>query len=79
MLIPDESWVSQSAPVMRVPVRTSALTHEAHSSTGPILLRVRSGPGVDAPHSGADVRAEAFPATVGAPFGGLAFVGATRP
>jgi cell wall-associated NlpC family hydrolase len=34
---------------------------------------------VDAPHTGADVRAEAFPASVGAPFGGLVFVGATRP
>ncbi len=34
---------------------------------------------VDAPHTGADVRAEGFPATVGAPFGGLDFVGATRP
>jgi cell wall-associated NlpC family hydrolase len=34
---------------------------------------------VDAPHTGADVRAEGFPATVGAPFGGLVFVGATRP
>ena len=34
---------------------------------------------VDAPYTGADVRAEAFPATVGAPFGGLLFVGATRP
>lgn len=34
---------------------------------------------VDAPHTGADVRAEAFPATVGAPFGSLVFVGATRP
>jgi cell wall-associated NlpC family hydrolase len=34
---------------------------------------------VDAPHSGADVRAEAFPAAVGAPFGSLLFVGATRP
>jgi cell wall-associated NlpC family hydrolase len=34
---------------------------------------------VDAPHTGADVRAEAFPATVGAPFGGLVFLGATRP
>ena len=34
---------------------------------------------VDAPHSGADVRAEAFPATVGAAFGDLVFVGATRP
>ncbi|HWD53887.1 MAG TPA: NlpC/P60 family protein [Acidimicrobiales bacterium] len=34
---------------------------------------------VDAPYTGADVRAEAFPATVGAPFGSLVFVGATRP
>jgi cell wall-associated NlpC family hydrolase len=34
---------------------------------------------VDAPHTGADVRAEEFPAAVGAPFGGLIFVGATRP
>ena len=34
---------------------------------------------VDAPYTGADVRAEAFPATVGAAFGSLAFVGATRP
>jgi len=34
---------------------------------------------VDAPYTGADVRAEPFPATVGARFGGLLFVGATRP
>ncbi len=34
---------------------------------------------VDAPHTGADVRADAFGATAGAPFGGLRFVGATRP
>ncbi len=34
---------------------------------------------VDAPHTGADVRAEAFPATLGAHFGSLLFVGATRP
>ena len=34
---------------------------------------------VDAPYTGADVRAEAFPTTVGAPFGSLRFVGATRP
>jgi cell wall-associated NlpC family hydrolase len=34
---------------------------------------------VDAPFTGADVRAEAFPATVGASFGSLLFVGATRP
>ena len=34
---------------------------------------------VDAPHTGADVRAEAFPATPGASFGNLLFIGATRP
>ena len=34
---------------------------------------------VDAPYTGADVRAEAFPAAIGAPFGTLLFVGATRP
>jgi cell wall-associated NlpC family hydrolase len=34
---------------------------------------------VDVPHTGADVRAEGFPATVGASFGSLLFVGATRP
>lgn len=34
---------------------------------------------VDAPHTGADVRAETFPATVGAPFGSMRFMGATRP
>jgi cell wall-associated NlpC family hydrolase len=34
---------------------------------------------VDAPHTGADVRAEAFPATPGAAFGSLLYVGATRP
>jgi len=34
---------------------------------------------VDAPHTGADVRAEPFPATVGSSFGSLQYVGATRP
>lgn len=34
---------------------------------------------VDAPHTGADVRAESFPATPGALFGSLLYVGATRP
>jgi cell wall-associated NlpC family hydrolase len=34
---------------------------------------------VDAPYTGAEVRADAFPSTVGAAFGGLVFVGATRP
>jgi cell wall-associated NlpC family hydrolase len=34
---------------------------------------------VDAPHTGADVRAEAFPASPGASFGSLVYVGATRP
>ena len=34
---------------------------------------------VDAPHTGADVRAEPFPSTPGSPFGSLLYVGATRP
>jgi NlpC/P60 family/Transglycosylase SLT domain len=34
---------------------------------------------VDAPHTGADVRAEVFPATAGARFGSLLYVGASRP
>ena len=34
---------------------------------------------VDAPHTGADVRVEAFPTTPGAAFGSEIFVGATRP
>ena len=34
---------------------------------------------VDAPHTGADVRAEVFPATPGARFGSLLYVGASRP
>jgi hypothetical protein len=34
---------------------------------------------VDAPYTGADVRAEEFPDTIGASFGSLLFVGATRP
>jgi cell wall-associated NlpC family hydrolase len=34
---------------------------------------------VDAPYTGADVRAETFPDTVGAHFGSLLYVGATRP
>jgi cell wall-associated NlpC family hydrolase len=34
---------------------------------------------VDAPYTGADVRAEDFPGTPGASFGNLLFVGATRP
>jgi cell wall-associated NlpC family hydrolase len=34
---------------------------------------------VDAPHTGANVRVEPFPTTVGASFGGMIYVGATRP
>ena len=34
---------------------------------------------VDAPHTGADVRAEPFPATQGSSFGSLLYIGATRP
>jgi hypothetical protein len=34
---------------------------------------------VDAPHTGAFVRLEPFPVTVGAHWGGDAYLGATRP
>ncbi|MDA8076020.1 MAG: hypothetical protein M0Z40_12475 [Actinomycetota bacterium] len=34
---------------------------------------------VDAPHTGADVRVEAFPTTVGAAWGTDVHLGATRP
>ncbi len=34
---------------------------------------------VDAPHTGADVRVEPFPDVLGAAWGGLSYVGATRP
>ena len=34
---------------------------------------------VDAPHAGADVRAEYFPAVPGGAFGSMVYVGATRP
>jgi cell wall-associated NlpC family hydrolase len=34
---------------------------------------------VDAPFTGADVREDQFPSTVGTPFGSQIFVGATRP
>ncbi len=34
---------------------------------------------VDAPHTGADVRVEPFPTTIGAAFGNLHYLGATRP
>jgi hypothetical protein len=53
-----------------------------HSATRLLTwLIVGSVPDVmaDAPYTGADVRAEPFPATPGASFGGLLFVGATRP
>lgn len=34
---------------------------------------------VDAPHTGADVRVEPFPTTIGMPFGDLIYLGATAP
>lgn len=34
---------------------------------------------VDAPHTGADVRVEPFPMTIGAAFGDDVYLGATRP
>ncbi len=52
--------------------------------TGPtgvehVGLVVAPGVMVDAPHSGADVREESFPTTVGAGWGDEVYVGATRP
>jgi cell wall-associated NlpC family hydrolase len=46
-----------------------------------IYAGVRDGQAVivDAPHTGADVRVEAFPATPGAPWGSDIYLGATRP
>jgi hypothetical protein len=34
---------------------------------------------VDAPYTGADVREDAFPTTVGAAFGDMVYLGATQP
>jgi cell wall-associated NlpC family hydrolase len=42
-------------------------------------IYVGNGQMVDAPHTGADVRVESFPTTVGAKWGSDTFVGATRP
>jgi cell wall-associated NlpC family hydrolase len=46
-----------------------------------LYIGVRDGKAmmVDAPHSGADVRVEAFPTTLGASWGSEEFVGSTRP
>jgi cell wall-associated NlpC family hydrolase len=46
-----------------------------------LYVGVRDGKAmmVDAPHSGADVRVEAFPTTLGARWGSEEFVGSTRP
>ena len=42
-------------------------------------LVVSPGVMVDAPYTGADVREDTFPTTVGAAFGDMIYVGATRP
>ncbi len=56
---------------------------ESDSTVGHVGLYVGTRDGqavmVDAPHTGADVRVEPFPTTVGAPFGDLRYVGATAP
>jgi cell wall-associated NlpC family hydrolase len=46
-----------------------------------IYVGIRGGQAMmaDAPHTGADVRVEPFPATVGAPWGSDIYLGATRP
>lgn len=50
---------------------TSDVTH--------VGIYVGNGQMVDAPHTGADVRVESFPATVGSVWGSDVFVGATQP
>jgi cell wall-associated NlpC family hydrolase len=54
---------------------TSSVTHVG------IYAGARDGQAVmvDAPHAGADVRVEPFPATPGAPWGADIYLGATRP
>jgi cell wall-associated NlpC family hydrolase len=54
---------------------TSAVSHVG------IYVGIQDGQAmmVDAPHTGADVRVEAFPATPGAPWGSDIYLGATRP
>lgn len=48
-------------------------------AVGHVGIVVRPGQMVDAPHAGAVVRTEAFPARVGEPWGSEILVGATRP
>jgi cell wall-associated NlpC family hydrolase len=49
------------------------------SSIDHVGIVVAPGLMVDAPYTGADVREDTFPTRVGAPFGDMTYVGATRP
>ena len=49
------------------------------SSIDHVGIVVVPGVMVDAPYSGADVREDPFPTRVGAAFGDMTYVGATRP
>jgi cell wall-associated NlpC family hydrolase len=49
------------------------------AAVGHVGLVLAPGVMIDAPHTGAVVQAEVFPATVGAPWGGELVVGATQP
>ena len=73
------SW-RRARPWRRATSSSSAAARRPSTTSG-LFVGVVGGQDVmvDAPHTGADVRAEAFPATPGAPFGSLLFVGATRP
>jgi cell wall-associated NlpC family hydrolase len=51
----------------------------AASTVSHVGIYIGGGDMVDAPHSGASVRIEPTPTTVGAPFGADVYVGATRP
>jgi cell wall-associated NlpC family hydrolase len=63
------------------PLEPGDLVFFGASSTaiGHVGLVVAPGTMVDAPHSGAEVRQEPFPVTLGSAWGGDLYIGATRP
>ena len=58
---------------------TSSSSAAAQPRIDHVGLVVSPGVMVDAPYTGADVREDTFPSTVGAAFGDMIYVGATRP
>ena len=83
--VAQDQYDADAASSPRGPPSPRAISSSSGAGSRHRPRRLVRGPGqrpdvmVDAPHTGADVRAEAFPATIGAPFGSLLFVGATRP